>query len=78
MEYLGVFTFTFGFIISEIIRRLNRAESFNTQIFNKRLDVFCELYSIWNNSYKEMTTFIQAIIDDNFFPAKFNLEGQHS
>jgi len=76
MEYISIITFFAGFIISEIIRRLNRAESFNTQIFNKRLDVFCELYSIWNSAYDNMTTFIETIANDTV-PNDVNLSEHH-
>ena len=66
IEYISLITFIAGYLISEIIRRINRAESFNTQIFNKRLDVFSELYSTWNRAYMDISNFIEAIIDGSF------------
>lgn len=36
-----------GYIIAEIIRRINRAESFSEIIFEKRLYAFLELYRIF-------------------------------
>lgn len=65
MEYLiSIITFFAGFIISELIRRMNRAETFNTQIFNKRLEVYCGLYALWNKTYSNMVDFAEAIADD--------------
>lgn len=61
MEYISIITFIAGYVISELIRRLNRAENFNTQIFNKRLDVFSELYCKWNQTYQNMSRFIESI-----------------
>lgn len=65
MEYIiSIITFFAGFVISELIRRMNRAESFNAQIFNKRLEVYCGLYALWNKTYSNMVDFTQAICDD--------------
>lgn len=66
MDYLSIITFFAGYIISEIIRRMNRAENFNTQIFNKRLDIFSELYCIWNNTYENVSNFFHDILDNKF------------
>lgn len=64
MEYIiSILTFFLGFIIAEIIRRMNRAEAFNAQIFNKRLDVYCELYALWNKTYTAVTALIESIIE---------------
>lgn len=63
MEYFGIITFLAGYIISELIRRMNRAENFNSQIFNRRLDVFSELYSTWNSAYKNVSDLIQSVIN---------------
>lgn len=76
MEYISIITFFAGYLISEIIRRINRAESFNTQIFNKRLDVFSELYSTWNRAYMDVSTFIEAIINGEF-SENDDLDGTH-
>ena len=63
MDYVSILTFFAGYIIAETIRRINRAENFNAQIFNKRLDVFSELYATWNHTYGEVYSFIQSVID---------------
>lgn len=77
MEYIiSLITFFAGFIISELIRRSNRAETFNAQIFNKRLDMFCELYYLWNNTYEEIHTYIESIIEETF-PANITPEEYH-
>lgn len=76
MEYISIITFIAGYLISEIIRRINRAENFNTQIFNKRLDVFSELYSTWNRAYMDVSTFIEAIINGDFSESD-DLDGTH-
>ena len=61
---------------------MNRAENFNAQIFNKRLDVFSELYATWNRTYKDVSDFIESIIsqtiseDTDLFEVQFIL-GQH-
>ncbi len=65
MEYISIITFFAGFIISEIIRRFNRAETFNIQVFNKRLEVYCGLYSKWTKTYNKMTEFVQNIEGHN-------------
>lgn len=63
MDYMSILIFFAGYIIAEIIRRMNRAENFNAQIFNKRLDVFSELYAKWNHTYGDVSDFIQSIIN---------------
>lgn len=66
MEYISILTFVAGYIISEIIRRMNRAETFNAQIFEKRLDVFAELYSTWNKVSQNIFDFIEkAMTEEN-------------
>lgn len=79
LDYVSILTFFTGYIIAEIIRRMNRAENFNAQIFNKRLDVFSELYATWNRTYKDISDFIESIIsqtiseDTDLFEVQFIL-----
>ncbi len=68
MEYLvSIITFVLGFIISEIIRRLNRTEALNIQIFEKRLNVYIELYEIWEEAYSNMCTYVHTLKDEKIF-----------
>lgn len=65
MDYISIATFIFGFIIAELIRRWNRAETFNSCIFNTRLKVYCDLFSLIANVYSEMTEFIETAKKDS-------------
>lgn len=53
-----------GYVIAEIIRRINRAESFSEIIFEKRLYAFLELYRIFNSTYEKCSDFLAAVIDE--------------
>ncbi len=61
MEYIDILTFLAGYFISELLRRWNRIESYNSQIFSKRLDVYCKLYSLWNKSYCDVIDLIEDL-----------------
>ena len=61
MEYIDILTFLAGYFISELLRRWNRIESYNSQIFSKRLDVYCKLYSLWNKAYCDVIDFIENL-----------------
>lgn len=62
---IPIVTFCVGFIVSEITRRINRAETINFQIFNKRLDVYSKLYSLLNKTYNDLNDLAELIKSDN-------------
>jgi len=62
---IPIITFCVGFFISEITRRLNRAETINVQIFNRRLEVYSELYVILNNTYNDISAFVELLNDES-------------
>ena len=53
-----------GYVIAEIIRRINRAESFSEIIFEKRLYAFLELYRIFNSTYEKCSDFLEAVVNE--------------
>lgn len=53
-----------GYIIAEIIRRINRAESFSEIIFEKRLYAFLELYRIFCSTYEKCSDFLETVISE--------------
>lgn len=53
-----------GYIIAEIIRRINRAESLSEIIFEKRLYAFLELYRIFNDTYEKCSNFLEVIVSE--------------
>ena len=58
---IPILTFCVGFIISEVVRRINRAEMINVKIFDKRLEVYHELSAIINRTYHAKTEFCDAL-----------------
>lgn len=50
-----------GYIIAEIIRRINRAENLNSIIFEKRLNAFVELYHMINVTYEQCNQFLSTV-----------------
>ena len=58
---IGLLGIIIGIVLAEIIRRANRIESLNNQIFNVRLKAFIDLYRLMQDTYVEVSEFI-----DNF------------
>lgn len=57
---IGIGGIIFGVILNEVVRRNSRIESFNTQIFNERLEKFNELYMLLHKTYEEATQFLES------------------
>lgn len=65
MDWKDFLLLAAGYLLAEIIRRINRAESFNTQIFNRRLDVFSTLYDICNKTYISTCELLTAVYNND-------------
>ena len=62
MEILtGLIGIVIGIFLTELIRRTNRIESLNNQIFNERLKAFIDLYRFMQNTYVQVTEIIDNI-----------------
>ena len=58
---IGLIGIIIGIVLTEFIRRTNRIESFNNQIFNERLKAFIDLYRLMQDTYVQVNEYI-----DNF------------
>ena len=64
----SVLTFCLGFIISEVVRRINRAEMINVQIFDKRLEIYHKFRSLINRTYKAKIEFHEHLKSGEYEP----------
>ena len=58
---IGLLGIVIGIVLAEFIRRTNRIESLNNQIFNERLKAFIDLYRLMQDTYVDVNEYI-----DNF------------
>lgn len=64
LEFLiGIGGIVIGILFNELIRRMNRIEELNKQIFNKRMDEYIALHALMNKQYSLLGEMIESLED---------------
>lgn len=64
LEFLiGIGGIVIGILLNELIRRMNRIEELNKQIFNKRMDEYIALHALMNKQYSLLGEMIESLED---------------
>jgi len=57
---IGLGGIVLGIILNELVRRRSRIESFNSQVFNERLEKFNELFMLLHKTHDDATQFLES------------------